>query len=99
MRTSTGYAIPPRPIVTESLVHGLFSRRRPVSCVNARDSARALADTQLGTRRQHELGVHEQVAFVHVAVWIRQELHVAVAARPEDLGGVSLEAADQPLNR
>ena len=45
-------------------VHRLLARRRAVAGVHGRDAARALADAQLGPRRQHQLGIDEQVAFV-----------------------------------
>ncbi len=41
--------------------------------VNRRDSAGTLADAKIGPRRQDQLGIDEQVAFVHLAVRIGQE--------------------------
>ena len=84
------YAMPPRPIVSESFTTRrsegrnrrvldarddrcaeawpaldlLFPRRRSLTGVDGRDPAGALADAEVGPRRQHELGVDQQVAFV-----------------------------------
>ena len=52
---------------------------RPLAGVHGGDATRPLADAQIRARREDQLGVDEQIAFVHVAVGVRQELDLAKA--------------------
>ena len=73
----------------------LFPRRRARSGVDRRDSAGSLADAEIGPRRQHELGIDEQIALVHVAVRVGQELDLPVG---RGVANLRLRVADEPVH-
>src|SRR5205823_6140084 len=74
---------------------GLFSRRGAVAGVNRGDSTCTFAHSEIGPRRQNELGVDEEIAFAHVAVGIGQELHLPLG---RGIANLQLGTADHPFD-
>ena len=91
-------------VVDEAREHTARRRPRPVrpsslsSCarsgVDRGDSARAFAGAKLGTRRQHQLGIDQDVALGHVAVRIGDKLDLPVSSGALHAGAVAHDPRD-----
>jgi hypothetical protein len=68
--------------------------------MNRRDAPRPVADTEIGARREDELGVDEQIAFLHVAVRIGEKLDLPVDGGVADLWiRLTAQSLDQTPHR
>ena len=77
-------------------VHGLLSRRGRAAGVDRRDAARALADAEVGAGRQDQLRIDQEVALVHVAVGVGEEVDLPVAGGVADLRPARRRASGRP---
>src|SRR5687768_6759252 len=74
-----------------SSLFDLLLRRHALTDVHRRDPAGAFADAELGTRRQHQFGIDENVTWPNVSVGVLEELDVPVDAGVLDEGGLPAE--------